>query len=112
MNDVKNILYEYFDLEDATDDEQKEFAQDMGELIMQVLLRRAWTHFDTVKRSILAELLMKINSNPEDMDLQNKLFSFLDENLPDADNIVSREIESIRSLYLETRDEIRDSVVS
>ncbi len=110
MNNIKNILLEHFDLEDATDIEKKDFLQDVSELIMQKILRKAWADLDLVKRKILTELLAKVDSDPENEKKRTELFSFLDDNLVDIDKIIKNEVENMRTSYLELRDSIRDSV--
>ncbi|HCC04843.1 TPA: hypothetical protein DEP58_00880 [Patescibacteria group bacterium] len=111
MNDTKNTNVDSFDLEDASKEEFEEFAEDVGEVIMQKILHKAWAELDSSKRDILTSLLESSEANPEDGAKQEEVFAFLDAHMTDLPEFVARELEAIQKTYSETRDQLRDAVV-
>lgn len=109
--DTKNIepAIEPFDLEGASKEEREEFVEDIGEVIMQKILRKAWAELDSSKRNVLTDLLEKSTADPENTKKHEEIFAFLDTHIPNLSEFVTRELEAIQKTYREIRDEIRDA---
>lgn len=110
-DDQKNTNIEPFDLEHASKEEYEEFAEDIGEVIMQRILHKAMTELDSSKRDVLVSLLESSEADPEDSAKHEAVFAFLDTHMHNLPEFVTREMEAIQKTYRETRDELRDAVV-
>lgn len=110
MIKLPNNIIELFDLEEAPEDERKEFIEDVADLIMKAVLRKAWADLDSDGRDTLTKLLEKSNSMPDDRKSSDAVFDFLDKNLPSMEDIIKNEINSIHSKFAETRDSLRDEI--
>ncbi len=109
--DVKNNnLINLFDLENLSKEEQEDFMQDIGELVMQTVIRKAWKELDSVKRNNLTELLEESDNDSDSSKKYEAVFAFLDENVVDIRKYVVKETEKIQKIYRESRDELRDSI--
>ncbi len=109
MNDTNITKDEPFDLEGASKEEREEFTQDVGEILMQKILRKAWAELDSSKRDILTDLLEKSEADPEDEKKHKEIFTFLDTHIVNLSEFIARELEGIQTTYRESRDQFRDT---
>lgn len=101
---------EFFDLENASQEEQEDFFQDIGELVMQKILHKAWAELSSAKKDELTELLEESEDDPENSDKQDAILIFLDKHIPNVREIVAEELEEIQNTFREYRDELLDSI--
>lgn len=109
MNDADIKKDEPFDLAGVSKEEREEFAEDIGEVIMQKILRKAWAELDSSKRDVLTELLEKSEASPEDEEKHEAVFAFLDANILNLPEFVAHELEEIETSYREIRDQLKDA---
>jgi hypothetical protein len=109
MNDTINTTIQFFDLENETKDIQEIFLDEIGEVIMESVLLKAWAELDASKRKTLTELLEVSSESPQDEEKRVAVLKYLDENVVNLQGFVKKELEDIQLLYKQTRDEIRDS---
>ncbi len=110
MIKLPNNLIELFDLENADENEKKAFIDNVSDLIMKSVLQKAWAVLDSDGRDTLTKLLEDSNASPDDMQKSNAVFNFLDNNLPNMEDVVRKEITLIQEKFVEIRDSIRDEV--
>ena len=110
MIKLPNNLIELFDLEDANEEEKKAFIDDVSDLIMKSILQKAWSVLDSDERDTLTKLLEDSNASPDDAKKSNAVFDFLDNNLPNMDDVIRKEVVSIQERFAEIRDSVRDEV--
>jgi len=111
MNDTTSTHVDPFDLENTSKEEYEEFAEEIGEVIMQKILRKAWVELDSSKRDVLTSLLENSEADPEDGVKQEAVFAFLNTHMTNLPDFVSRELEAIEQTYRETRDQVSDALV-
>lgn len=101
---------DFFGLENTSQEEQEEFFQDLGELVMQKIIHRAWAELSSSKKDELTELLEESEDDPENADKQDAVLIFLDKNIPTVREIASEELEEIQKTFREYRDELLDAM--
>ena len=109
MNEeLTKTAIDYFDLEDASSESQEEFFAELGEIIFDSIMNKAWTELDTKKSEELNSLLEESNDNPKDEKKREAIFNYLDKHLVNLQGFVKNEVEEIQKTYKTIRDEIRD----
>ena len=111
MNDITKHTLSFFDLEDTSKDMQEDFLEDIGEVLMESVFRKAWSELDANKREALTKLLEESSLEPENAEKSNAVLMFLDEHVVNIKGYVEKEFESIQTTYKKTRDELRDIAV-
>jgi len=109
MKNSNNTTIQFFDLENETKDIQEDFLDDIGEVIMEALLLKAWSELDTEKRERLTALLEISDEEPENEEKREAVLTFLDKNVVNIQGFVKKEFEDIQTSYKQIRDEIRDA---
>lgn len=110
MNTENETIVNSFDLVDAPVEEQEEFFEDIGEMVMQSILQRAWAELSTVKRDELTILLEASEADPENDEKQQAVLAFLDENVSNIEELIKEKISELEGTYREYRDEMLDAV--
>lgn len=104
MNDSKYV--DFLGLGDMPEEERNKFLEDVGELVMKAVFRKAWIELDSTKREILTKLLEESDADPENEEKQNAILQFLDTHVEKLREYAKKEIESIEQVYRETKEEL------
>ena len=111
MNNKNNALVQYFDLELVAKEDQEYFIDEIGGLVMDSILKKAWQQLEGTKKEALTELLEASNLDSENIEKSNAVLAFLDEHLVNLEAFVQKELAEIETAYKSTRDELSDKIV-
>jgi hypothetical protein len=101
----------FFDLKGMPQEEQEEFFQDFGDLVMKKIFQKAWVELAGTQKQKFLDLLEASEANPEDAEKQDDILIFLDENVPNIEEYVAQEVAEIQATFTEYRDELLESAV-
>jgi len=108
--DIKNdTTIQFFDIAHLPQEEQNDFLEDVGELVMQKVLYKTWDKLTNGQKDELTALL-EVGGDEEGNDKQNAVFEYLDQNVPDIHEIVQKELFEIENTFCECRDEMLDAI--
>jgi Fe-S cluster biosynthesis and repair protein YggX len=110
MDEIRKAIIHFFDLEDAKKETQEDFLEDVGEVVMNSILNKAWSELGSKDRATLTLLLKESADNPEDVHKREVVLSFLDDNMANLYGFIEKELEALQVTYREYRDELRDVI--
>jgi hypothetical protein len=110
MNQTNDEVNDFFDLKNVPQEEQDEFFQDFGDLIMKKVFQKACVELVGNKQQTFLDLLEASEASPDDADKQNAVFNFLDENVPNVGEYIAQEVAEMQSTFTECREELLDAI--
>ena len=102
-----NVLIKFFDLEDLEKEEQEQFLDEISEVMMGSILKKAWQELDSAKKEALSELL-EAEGTESNEDNSQAVLAYLDEHLVNLGEYVRKELTDMEESYKRTRDELDD----
>jgi hypothetical protein len=92
--DTKNILAK-LGLDDLPEEEIEEMLAEIGDVVMQGALTKAWNALDLAKQDELTTLLEASTAEPENDEKSNAVLAFLQTNVPDLDKYFKDEMDAL-----------------
>jgi len=94
-----------FDIANLPEEEQQEFFDDLGDLIMKKVFQKALAELTGAKRQQLISLIESSEAEPADHEKQEAVFDFLDKNMPNLQEVVFQEVSELQALYSECHED-------
>ncbi len=108
MNTTSEV--DYFELVGLPEEEQEAFLDQVGELVMKAVLRKAWIELDSEKRDTLTKLIEESDADPENEKKSDAVLVFLDEHVARVAEYAKTEMETLLTAYREARDAVEDEL--
>lgn len=96
---LQDTLMRDLGLDELPEEERGRIAEQIAGIVFQGTMLRVLDLLDEVKQEELGDLFEASAKSPDDVELHQKLFSFLREHVPNLDAIVQDEVLALKAEY-------------
>ena len=105
MSEQKTLLDE-LGLTNLPAEERDMLIAELGEIIFSGVMERSWNDLDLDKQDRLTSLLRALEEKPDDASREASLVQFLETQVPEFKNHLTKEVELFKKKYNETLGEL------